>query len=88
MHSLLRFRPREAAYTCWSTASGARVNNWGTRIDLVLVSTAGGGASLAAACTAADIMPEVSCQSSDCSSSACFHGFTCFHFPSARYWVL
>ncbi len=50
---------REAAYTCWSTASGARVNNWGTRIDLVLLSTAGGAASLAAACTAADIMPEV-----------------------------
>jgi hypothetical protein len=24
------------AYTCWSTATGARVNNYGTRIDLVL----------------------------------------------------
>ena len=28
---------RAAAYTCWSTATGARNNNWGTRIDLVLV---------------------------------------------------
>lgn len=28
---------RAAAYTCWNTASGARNNNWGTRIDLVLV---------------------------------------------------
>ncbi len=63
-----RLCAREAAYTCWSTASGARVNNWGTRIDLVLVSTAGGAAcSLAAACTAADIMPEVSCKSKNCS---------------------
>ena len=87
MRSLRRSCAREAAYTCWSTASGARVNNWGTRIDLVLVSTAGGAAaSLAAACTAADIMPEV--RSSDCSSSACFHGPIGFHFPSARYWVL
>jgi hypothetical protein len=27
---------RREAYTCWSTASGARVNNYGTRIDLIL----------------------------------------------------
>ena len=27
---------RKDAYTCWSQASGARVNNWGTRIDLIL----------------------------------------------------
>jgi exonuclease III len=25
------------AYSCWNTASGARNNNWGTRIDLILV---------------------------------------------------
>jgi hypothetical protein len=28
--------PRRDAYTCWSTASGARVNNFGARIDYVL----------------------------------------------------
>lgn len=27
---------RQEAYTCWSTASGARINNYGTRIDLIL----------------------------------------------------
>ena len=27
---------RKEAYTCWQQASGARVNNWGTRIDLIL----------------------------------------------------
>lgn len=27
---------RREAYTCWSTASGARINNYGTRIDLIL----------------------------------------------------
>ncbi|KAK9830809.1 hypothetical protein WJX74_008240 [Apatococcus lobatus] len=32
------FQPdRTEAYTCWSTASGARVNNYGSRIDLILV---------------------------------------------------
>jgi hypothetical protein len=28
---------REGAYTCWNTASGARQNNWGSRIDHILV---------------------------------------------------
>ena len=41
-------RCRKEAYTCWSQASGARVNNWGTRIDLILAadgaSTSGAGA--------------------------------------------
>ena len=27
---------RKEAYTCWSQASGARVNNWGARIDLIV----------------------------------------------------
>lgn len=27
---------RRQAYSCWSTASGARVNNYGSRIDLIL----------------------------------------------------
>ena len=27
---------RREAYSCWSTASSARVNNYGTRIDLIL----------------------------------------------------
>ena len=27
---------RQEAYTCWSTASSARINNYGTRIDLIL----------------------------------------------------
>ena len=31
------FHPgRAEAYTCWSTATGARVNNYGSRIDLIL----------------------------------------------------
>ena len=34
---------RREAYTCWSTASSARDNNYGTRIDLILA--AGGVAS-------------------------------------------
>jgi Endonuclease/Exonuclease/phosphatase family len=33
----VRHRGRRGAYTCWNTASGARNNNWGTRIDLILV---------------------------------------------------
>lgn len=28
---------REEVYSCWSTASGARVNNYGARIDLILL---------------------------------------------------
>jgi hypothetical protein len=32
----LRPAPRQAAFTCWSTASGARQHNWGSRIDLIL----------------------------------------------------
>lgn len=28
---------RRQAYTCWNQASSARVNNWGTRIDLILL---------------------------------------------------
>ncbi|KAK9791349.1 hypothetical protein WJX73_004407 [Symbiochloris irregularis] len=31
---------RTEAYTCWNQASGARVNNYGTRIDLILVADA------------------------------------------------
>lgn len=31
------FHPSRAdAFTCWPTATGARANNWGTRIDLIL----------------------------------------------------
>ncbi len=28
---------RQEVYSCWSTASGARVNNYGSRIDLILL---------------------------------------------------
>ncbi len=28
---------RQEVYSCWSTASGARVNNYGARIDLILL---------------------------------------------------
>lgn len=31
---------RRQAYSCWSTASGARVNNYGSRIDLILAADA------------------------------------------------
>jgi hypothetical protein len=31
---------RQQAYSCWSTASGARVNNYGSRIDLILAADA------------------------------------------------
>lgn len=31
---------RRLAYSCWSTASGARVNNYGSRIDLILAANA------------------------------------------------
>ena len=31
---------RRLAYSCWSTASGARVNNYGSRIDLILAAEA------------------------------------------------
>lgn len=27
------------AYSCWSMATGARINNWGSRIDLILVAS-------------------------------------------------
>jgi len=33
---LLCWQPRQHAYTCWNTASGARTLNWGTRIDHIL----------------------------------------------------
>lgn len=33
---------RERAYTCWRTATGARVNNYGTRIDLMLAANGRG----------------------------------------------
>ncbi|EIE20130.1 DNase I-like protein [Coccomyxa subellipsoidea C-169] len=33
------------AYTCWSTASGARINNYGTRIDLILAAGPDGAAA-------------------------------------------
>jgi len=36
---------RREAYTCWSTASGARINNYGTRIDLILAAGPCGDAS-------------------------------------------
>ena len=32
---------REEVYSCWSTASGARVNNYGARIDLILLAELG-----------------------------------------------
>ncbi|KAK9829784.1 hypothetical protein WJX72_007901 [[Myrmecia] bisecta] len=36
-----QFHPnRKDAYTCWNTATGARVNNYGTRIDLILAADA------------------------------------------------
>ncbi len=39
------FHPqRRDAYTCWQAASGARVNNYGSRIDFVLAAD-GTGAS-------------------------------------------
>ncbi|GAX82997.1 hypothetical protein CEUSTIGMA_g10424.t1, partial [Chlamydomonas eustigma] len=56
------FHPsRRDAFTCWSTASGARVNNYGTRIDLLL---AADGADFSASnmrswVVDGDIMPEV-----------------------------
>lgn len=28
---------RQEVYSCWSTASGARINNYGARIDLILL---------------------------------------------------
>lgn len=31
---------RREAYTCWNQASSARVNNYGTRIDLILLADA------------------------------------------------
>ncbi|GMH41645.1 hypothetical protein BSKO_09555 [Bryopsis sp. KO-2023] len=34
---------RKKAFTCWSQASGARVNNYGTRIDMVLAAEGRGG---------------------------------------------
>ena len=51
-----RARRREA-YTCWSTASGARVNNYGTRIDLILAAGPCGDAARGfhAAVTGSDI---------------------------------
>ncbi len=33
------------AYTCWNTSSGARVNNYGSRIDHILVADGGAGSS-------------------------------------------
>lgn len=33
---------REGAYTCWNVASGARANNYGTRIDLILMAAPNG----------------------------------------------
>lgn len=38
---------RREAYTCWSTASGARINNYGTRIDLILAAGPDGAAASA-----------------------------------------
>ena len=48
---------RREAYTCWSTASGARINNYGTRIDLILAAGPCGDASRTfhAAITGSDI---------------------------------
>ena len=48
---------RREAYTCWSTASGARINNYGTRIDLILTAGPCGDASRGfhAAVTGSDI---------------------------------
>ncbi|KAK9901314.1 hypothetical protein WJX75_005948 [Coccomyxa subellipsoidea] len=43
-----KFHPdRREAYTCWSTASGARINNYGTRIDLILAAGPDGAAASA-----------------------------------------
>ena len=30
---------RPCAFTCWSTVTGGRANNWGSRIDLILAAT-------------------------------------------------
>jgi hypothetical protein len=38
---LLLLSYRLQAFTCWSTATGARVHNWGCRIDLVLAAGPG-----------------------------------------------
>ncbi|XP_065179684.1 DNA-(apurinic or apyrimidinic site) endonuclease 2-like [Sycon ciliatum] len=46
---------RPYAYTCWSTMTGARKTNYGTRIDYVLVDKV----FLDSYSTGADIMPEV-----------------------------
>ena len=32
---------RSEAFTCWNVASGARVNNYGSRIDLLLAADGG-----------------------------------------------
>ncbi|BDA45375.1 probable DNA-(apurinic or apyrimidinic site) lyase 2 [Coccomyxa sp. Obi] len=54
-----KFHPdRREAYTCWSTASGARINNYGTRIDLILAAGPDGaaaGADFHGLFTAADL---------------------------------
>jgi hypothetical protein len=46
---------RQQAYSCWSTASGARVNNYGSRIDLIMAADAPAAApalpTAAAPCT-------------------------------------
>lgn len=46
--------PRAQAYTCWSTATGARINNYGTRIDHILA--AGQMAKCVAAPTPAEVV--------------------------------
>eukprot|EP00955_Chlamydomonas_euryale_P106292 365694-Chlamydomonas_euryale.AAC.13 len=38
---------RRNAYTCWNTASGARTNNYGSRIDLLLAANGGSHGSVA-----------------------------------------
>ena len=53
---------RKEAYTCWNQASSARVNNYGTRIDLILLADAAqppvGERSFAACWVASNIEPE------------------------------
>ncbi len=55
---MILFCGRREAYTCWSTASGARINNYGTRIDLILAAgpdSAAAGADFHDLFTAADV---------------------------------
>lgn len=64
------FHPeRERAFTCWHTATNSRANNYGTRLDYVLVNV--GGEGLAGLVRECEIHPEVE-GSDHCPVSAVF----------------